>query len=81
MKSAPPTFRLIKLKVRADSREECVRRRADDSFEIDVRAPAARGQANAAALAALGWAIGIPAKRLRIIKGSTSSAKIVQVYL
>lgn len=81
MKADPPAIRLIKLKVRADSREECVRRRADDSFEIDVRAPAARGRANAAALAALGWAIGIPSKRLRIIKGATSPAKIVQVYI
>ncbi len=72
--------RLIKLKVKAGSRRDCTLRRAEDSFEICVRAPAARGLANQAALAALGLALGVEAKRLRIIKGSTSPAKIVQVY-
>ncbi len=73
-------FRLIKLKVKAGSRKEAVLRRGEDSYEISVRAPAERGLANHAALAALGAALGVEAKRLRIIKGSTSPAKIVQVY-
>lgn len=72
--------RLIKVKVKAGSRRESVLRRAEDSYEISVRAPAERGLANAAALAALSAALGVGAKRLRIVKGSTSPAKIVQVY-
>lgn len=72
--------RLIKLKVKAGSRRESVLRRAEDSYEIAVRAPGERGLANAAALLALGRALGVEPKRLRIVKGSTSPAKIVQVY-
>ena len=72
-----PIPRLIKLKVRAGSKESSLLRRADDSFEVRVRARAERGLANQEAIALLAAALGVPAKRLRIVKGSTSPSKIV----
>jgi uncharacterized protein (TIGR00251 family) len=71
---------LIKLKVRAGSRKPAVLKKASDSYEIHVRAPAERGQANAEALAVLAQALGVEPKRLRIIKGAREPAKIVRIY-
>lgn len=71
--------RLIKVKVRPDSSEDRLDERSPDVFEAWVRAPAEAGRANAAVLALLARHIGIEAKRLRIMKGSASPSKIVQV--
>ncbi|MDE2512345.1 MAG: DUF167 domain-containing protein [Elusimicrobia bacterium] len=40
---------------------------------------AERGQANAAALALLSLALGLPVKRLRVVKGAKSPSKIISV--
>ena len=68
----------FKLKVHAESRSAEISRKAADSFEIWVRAPAERGLANAEALNSLAQALGVNAARLRIVKGSTSPNKIVK---
>lgn len=68
----------IKLKVRADSRQSSVFKKANDAYEIHVRAPAERGRANAEALDLLARALNCPANRLRIVKGGTSPHKIIQ---
>ena len=70
---------LYKVKAHPDSKKDRLERRGPDSFEVWVRAPAERGLANAAVLALVAQALGLPAKRLRIMKGATSPAKIVQV--
>lgn len=70
---------LIRLKVHAGAREDRLEKRADGAYEAWVRAPAERRQANAAALGLLARALGRPAKALRLIKGATSPAKIVEV--
>lgn len=67
----------FKLKVHAGARENRLVAKAPDAFEVWVKAPAERGQANAAVLAILAAHLGLPAARLRIIKGSTSPSKIV----
>lgn len=71
-----PAF--IKLKVHADSRKSAVLKKADDAYEIHVRAPAERGLANAEALGLLAQALNCPANRLRLVKGGTSPHKIIQ---
>lgn len=71
---------LIKLKVHPDAKRSALTRRAEDSYEVWVKAPARGGLANRAALAALAEALGLPAGRLRLVKGAASPAKIVQVY-
>jgi uncharacterized protein YggU (UPF0235/DUF167 family) len=70
---------LLRLKVHAASRQASLKRKSPDSFEIWVKAPAERGLANRAALAALAAELGVPAARLHIVKGATSPAKIVKV--
>lgn len=72
----PPTY--IKLRVHPDSRRASVVKKADDAYEIHVRAPAERGLANAEALGWLARALNCPANRLRLVKGGTSPHKIVQ---
>jgi uncharacterized protein YggU (UPF0235/DUF167 family) len=70
---------LIKLRVRPGSRIDSIERKAPDLYEIHVRAPAERGRANAAALALLGRELGVPAGRIRLVKGGHSPGKIVEI--
>ncbi len=63
---------LIKLKVHPDSKQSSIVKKADDAYEVWVKAPAERGLANSAALQALAKALNQDAKRLHIIKGATS---------
>lgn len=72
----PPTF--FKLRVRPGSRKTSVFKKADDVYEIHVRAPAERGLANAEALGLLARALDCPPNRLRLVKGGTSPHKIIQ---
>lgn len=71
---------LIKLKVRASSKKDLVLKKAQDSYEVFVRAPAERGLANKAALGLLARALNHPAGRLRIVKGAHSPGKIVEAF-
>ena len=70
---------LFKVKSHPAAREDRLKKRGPDSYEAWVRAKPENGQANAAILALLARALGVPAKRLRIIKGATSPSKIVSV--
>jgi uncharacterized protein YggU (UPF0235/DUF167 family) len=70
---------LIRLRVHPDARKDALERRAPDLYEVWVRAPAKDGRANAACLALLGEALGVPAGRIRLIKGGRSPSKIVEV--
>lgn len=71
---------LLKLKVRASSKEDSIVKKAQDAYEVFVRAPAERGLANKAALALLAKALNCPAGRLRIVKGAHSPSKIVEAF-
>ena len=71
---APPLYRV---KAHPASKRDLLEERAPGVYEIWVRAPAEQGRANAAVLALLAEKLGVPAKRLRIIKGAQSPSKIV----
>ena len=58
---------LVKLKVHADSRKPHLERKADDAFEVWVKAEAERGMANRAALCALAAALGVEAKTVEVL--------------
>lgn len=68
----------IKVKVHADEKRDVVVRKGPDAFEIWVKAPAERGEANRAVAVLVARELGIEAKRLRLIKGATSPAKIFE---
>lgn len=70
---------LIKLKVHPDSRQSALVKKADDAYEVWVKAAAERGLANAAALRILAQALRQDVRRLHIIKGATSPNKIIKV--
>lgn len=71
--------RLIRVKAHPGAREDRIEPRGPDAFEAWVKAPARGGLANGALLSLLAARLGLPAKRLRIVKGATSRSKIVAV--
>ncbi|OGR45438.1 MAG: hypothetical protein A2X28_11050 [Elusimicrobia bacterium GWA2_56_46] len=68
-----------KLKVHAGAKRDKLLRKGPDSFELWIKAPAERGLANAAAVRLLAAEIKIEPKRILLIKGAQSPAKIVKV--
>ena len=71
--------RLLRVKVHADAREDKLVAKSADAFEVWVKAPAERGLANAAVLRLLASTLKVEAKRLWIVKGAHSPAKIVSL--
>jgi len=72
-------FMFIKLKVHPGSKTEKIIRKAGDAYEIWVKAPPERGLANASALRALAPALGVDVKKIFLVKGARSPAKIVKI--
>ena len=70
---------LIKLKVHPDSKQSTLLKKAEDAYEVWVKAPAERGLANTAVLHILAKTLKQNVGRLHIIKGATSPNKIVKV--
>ncbi|MDD2773261.1 MAG: DUF167 family protein [Elusimicrobiales bacterium] len=71
--------RYVKVKVHAGCKTAKTVRRAQNSFEVWVKAEAERGQANAAMLSVVARELEIEAKTMRIIKGAHSPAKIIEM--
>jgi uncharacterized protein len=71
--------RLLKVKVQPEASEDRLVVRSADSFLIRVRQPPESGRANRAMLALLAAHLGVPPRRLWIVKGAHSPAKIVEV--
>ena len=69
----------IKLKVHPGSKKAAINRRAEDSYEIWVKEEAERGMANAAAIRSLAKELGIEEKKIMLVKGAQSPAKIVRI--
>ena len=69
----------IKLKVHPGQRRDRILKKADDAYEIWTKAPPERGLANASAIRLLSLTIGVHAKKIMLVKGATSPAKIVKV--
>ena len=66
----------LKVKVHAGEKKEKLLEKSADTFEIWVKAPAERGQANAAVRTVLAAHLGVAENKLSLIKGATSPAKI-----
>lgn len=71
----------MKIFVRAkpNSRNESIKKLSETNFEICVKEPPVRGQANAAIIMALAWHFKVPFSAVRIISGHTSRQKIVEI--
>ncbi|HAT73136.1 MAG TPA: hypothetical protein DCS63_10000 [Elusimicrobia bacterium] len=69
----------IKLKVHPGARRDKLLKKAPDAYEIWTKSPPERGLANASALRQLSIALGIDVKKIMLIKGATSPAKIVKI--
>lgn len=69
----------IKLKVHPGERRDKVMKKAADAYEVWTKAPPERGLANASALRLLALELGVEAKKIMLVKGATSPAKIVKV--
>ncbi len=66
----------IKVKVHADEKKNQIVKKAQDTYEIWVKAPASQGRANEAVRAVLATQLGVAENKLSLIKGATSPAKI-----
>jgi uncharacterized protein YggU (UPF0235/DUF167 family) len=69
----------IKVKVHAGEKKNILKQKAPDTFEIWVKAPPERGLANEAARVLLAGYLKTEAKKLRLIKGAASPAKIFEI--
>jgi len=69
----------IKLKVHPGERRDKIMKKAPDAYEVWTKAPPERGLANASAIRLLSLELGINARKIMLIKGATSPAKIVKV--
>ncbi|MDD4005518.1 MAG: DUF167 family protein [Elusimicrobiaceae bacterium] len=71
--------RYIKLRVHPGSKKARVLRKAEDTLEIWVKAPAERGLATAEALAAAAEELGVERRLVRLIKGAQSPSKTIEL--
>lgn len=69
----------IKLKVHPGERRDKIMKKAPDAYEVWTKAPPERGLANASAIRQLSLQLGVDARKILLIKGATSPAKIVKV--
>lgn len=69
----------IKLKVHPDSRRDRLIKKAPDAYEIWTKSPPERGLANASAIRQLSLVLEIDAKKIFLVKGAASTAKIVKI--
>jgi hypothetical protein len=69
----------IKLKVHPGEKRDKIVKKAPDAYEIWTKAPPERGLANASAIRLLALQLGIEPKKILLIKGATSPAKIVKL--
>lgn len=70
---------LIKIKVEQNSKKREVVKKASDHFLICVRERPEAGRANEEMLGLLSAFLGIPRKKLKIIKGSNTKNKWVKI--
>ncbi len=69
---------LIKVRVKAGERRESVRK-VGDRYEVAVREKPEANMANKRVLALLAAELGVPQKKLRIIKGHHSPSKLISL--
>jgi uncharacterized protein (TIGR00251 family) len=69
--------KLLTVHVRPSSRLTRVEKLAEDEYRVDVLSPPEKGRANRDVVAALADYFGLPAGRVRIVRGERSRVKFV----
>ena len=69
----------IFVKAKPNSKNESIKKLSETNFEICVKEPPIKGQANAAVMMALAKHFKVPFSAVRIISGHTSRQKIVEI--
>jgi len=69
----------IFVKAKPNSKEESIKKLSETNFEICVKEPPVKGQANAAIMVALTRHFGVPLSSIKIISGHASRQKIVEI--
>lgn len=69
----------LKTKVHPNSKKNEVVKKAEDSFEIFVRAKPVEGKANDAALDLLSEHLKVARSKLRLVRGASSRNKIIEM--
>ena len=70
---------VVRLKVTPGAGREAISRGADGSLRLAVTAAAERGKANAAAVALLARALGIPKSTVEVVQGASSRRKTLRI--
>ena len=78
---APTINTRLSLKVVAGASRTEIAGWLGDTLRVRVAKPAERGKANAAVVALLSGALGIPGSAVRIISGTSTPRKIVEIEL
>ncbi len=68
----------LKVKAHPNSKKDAIVKRAEDSFEVFVRAKPVEGKANDAVLDLLSEFLKIPRSRLRLVRGAMAPNKLVE---
>ena len=79
LKSTGLPLMRIPLKVVPGSSRDEIPGWLGDSLKVRVRAPAAGGKANAAVTKVVARCLGVPRQTVRIVSGTTSAHKILEV--
>ena len=69
----------ISVRVKPGSKKENVERVDDTNFIAHVKAPPVEGKANDALVRLLSDYFGVPKNHIRIIKGTTSKYKLIEI--
>jgi len=69
----------IFIKAKPNSKNESVKKLSETNFEICVKEPPVKGQANVAIIMALAKHFGVRFSEVKIISGYTSRQKIVEI--
>lgn len=70
---------LLDVRMQPGAKQASLQRQADGVWKIRLRARAVEGQANAALVAQLAQWLDVPKSALRIVRGQTGRAKVVEV--
>ncbi len=71
----------IFVKTKPNSKVESIKKLGETNFEICVKEPPIKGQANTAVIMALAKHFKVPFSAVKIISGHTSRQKIVEINL
>lgn len=70
---------VLRLKVTPGAGREAISRAADGGLRLAVTAAPERGKANAAAVALLARALGIPKSTIKVVQGASSRQKTLRI--